>query len=74
MDEEYETQWRLYDFKISWCGVRFKFDREASIALWTIGLIAYLELIENKDAKVFDSFASSHTLLFMLSIVIILCL
>jgi len=30
-----------------------------------------LEIIENKDAKVFDSFASLHSFLFMVSTVII---
>lgn len=56
VDEEYETQWRLYDFKISWSGVRFKFDREASITLGAIGLIANLGMIGKDIITSFKAF------------------
>lgn len=44
IDEEYETQWKLYDFKISWSGIKFKFDKDASILLGSIGLLTNLAL------------------------------
>lgn len=56
VDEEYETQWRLYDFKISWSGIRFKFDKDASIALGAIGLITNLGIIGKDVVSSFKAF------------------
>lgn len=56
VDEEYETQWKMYDFKISWSGIRFKFDKDASIILGSIGLITNLGLIGRDIVSSFKAF------------------